>query len=46
VLKNGKIQPVHPRGPERLTGVPGAPGSGALGRSAAKPDQDKVSVHS
>jgi ceramide glucosyltransferase len=46
LLKDGKIRPLHPRSPERLTGVPGAPGSGALGRSAAKADQDKVSAHS
>ena len=32
LLKDGKIRPVHPRGPELI--------------SAAKPDQDKVSVHS
>jgi ceramide glucosyltransferase len=32
LLKDGKIRPVHPRGPELISG--------------AKPDQDKVSVHS
>jgi hypothetical protein len=46
ILYNGKIRPAHPRAPEHVNGFPGAPDSGALGRSAAKADRDKVSVHS
>jgi len=46
ILEKGKIRPAHPPLPGPVTGAPGAPGSGALGRSAAKADQDKVSVHS